>query len=137
MATKLVIVAHGSTTECGDLTPVEMGRELSLMGLKNVGVIVLRACHTGREDYLDQLAADLAARRVDVGYLEAYKDSAATLSPFGRTHEGVGTLDQIARFLTLKLPDSVRVKVVRGQRPKGHVIPDRIQANLGPRYQNL
>ncbi len=128
LGTKLIVVSHGLTeglaVQHTILRAPETAKLLAVCGVQQVGLLAFKGCLLGKASFLEQLVAQLSARRIGVGWLIGYKDVSRTQtllvdSPAGlRTYgyEAIGTHDLIARSATRKLPDDERVKIVKGNR---------------------
>ncbi|HBA6820975.1 TPA: hypothetical protein J1W43_004730 [Escherichia coli] len=114
---KLIVIAHADARylraqKIGLMSPFEFVELLSILGLKEVGIISFKCCYLGAKSYLEDIKNELYSD-IKIGYMSAYKRSAVTI--FG--HEGVGFIDSMIRLISaglLKLPDRWRVNFVRG-----------------------
>jgi hypothetical protein len=88
---------------------------LKLWGLQAVGLLTFRGCLLGQDLFLERLGTMLSMRRISVGWLIGYRHRAWQ---WRRTwHECSGRADAAVREATWgaqKLPDSERVKIVKG-----------------------
>jgi hypothetical protein len=121
--TKVVICGHGNEYMVDTYYPRNLAAYLLQLGLSEVGLLSFKSCEVGKGAYLDELAGELHHLGVQVGWLVGYKDLA-----FNRGYSmAVGKFENNLRYYTrdmvTKLPDSWRVKVVRGNTavtpPKG------------------
>jgi len=68
---RLTLHGHGSSGDFEDMTASELAQKLADAGLKKVGVLKIKACYIGEEDYLEKLKEELSCRGIKVGYLSA------------------------------------------------------------------
>jgi hypothetical protein len=129
LGTKLIVVSHGLpegvALQRSILGAGEFSRLLSVCGLKEVGLLAFKGCLLGKGAFLDRLVAYLSTRNIGVGWLIGYKDVSRTQTliidtpnsgPRTSGYEAIGTRDLMVRDARRKLPDSERVKVVKGNR---------------------
>lgn len=111
IGTKLMIFAHGNTASIHRWRANALGELLyNDLGLRQAGLIALKACHVGRMNFLETLGEDLAERGAEVGWLIGYKSSSFTLI----TSEATSFLDWTLHLVGMKLSDDKRIKVVKG-----------------------
>lgn len=79
---ELMIVAHGTPTECGDFTPNQLVMHLFEWGLMDAGRIVFKACSIGRGTYLDDFMTKARKYGMQIGEVKGYRGYAATISSF-------------------------------------------------------
>lgn len=114
---KLIIVSHGDentlrTSFQGLINHFELFELLLDLGLREAGVISFKACNIGSGFFLEKFKSELCSD-MKIGYLLAYKSYSIEI--WG--HEGIGCFDTSLRFFScglLKLPDSFRVKIIKG-----------------------
>jgi len=111
---KLIIVGHANEYGINSWTPLELAERLKAWGLKEVGLIAFKACRLGQAAYLDEVAGCLGGL-VRFGWLIAYRGPVELVaySPVAM-HEITSLEDRILRGFGLKLPDSIRIRLVRG-----------------------
>jgi hypothetical protein len=108
---------------------------LKLWGLQTVGLLTFRGCWLGRGVFLDHLVTMLSMRGIGVGWLIGYTNRACQWR--GTWHECSGDRDEALREATggrQKLPDSERVKVVKGNR---NVVPPNGYSHRYPGQRTL
>nr|WP_154325437.1 hypothetical protein [Pantoea sp. 201603H] len=76
LADRLDIHGHGSTTHVGNLNAEQMATHLISHGLREVGILKLQACNSGKNggEYLYGLREHLTRHGVKVGYITGYED---------------------------------------------------------------
>jgi hypothetical protein len=76
---KLMIVAHGSTTEAGDRRFNALADDLASWGLTEVGLITFKCCYLGRGDFLENFVryAEMVSR-IRIGWVKGYRGPAQT-----------------------------------------------------------
>jgi hypothetical protein len=117
--TKIMFICHGSART---VTVVDRRYDASMLaqalanaGLRRAGLLALKACLTGKSDFLDNLAWALVHRQIFVDWLIGFRDTARDVHK--SCHDGTGILDYYVRKATnshFKLPDAHRVKIVKG-----------------------
>lgn len=131
ISSKMIIVGHGAPNSCARYYPDRLAFFLRYLGVKNVGLISFKACHIGSAFFLENFAFECTKRGIQLGWCLGYK---GTMYPF-RGHLIIGELplDLLLRFAScdwLKLPDALRIKVVRGSA----VLPASFGATRGRRF---
>ncbi|WP_039056494.1 hypothetical protein [Enterobacter sp. Bisph1] len=128
---KLIIVAHGKPYRCGSYSASRLAIYLKYLGVKNVGLISFKSCHIGVGNFLEEFEAECRRMFIFIGWCLGYKGS---MTPF-RGHLVIDEfpLDKLLRYSScdlLKLPDSSRIKVIRG----AAIIPNCFRIGLGRRF---
>ncbi|CAN7166409.1 hypothetical protein LJR230_000187 [Trinickia sp. LjRoot230] len=123
--TKLIVVSHGSpytlTINGQHRGPQALAALLHRYGLRRAGLIALKGCQLGKQDFLEDLVAELASDGVLVDWLLAYKHSSMQV-PL-TSHEGVGVVDALLRMASAgraKRADERRVTVIKGHVHAAH-----------------
>ncbi|GAA0829460.1 MAG: hypothetical protein CL858_04290 [Cupriavidus sp.] len=117
-ASKLIIIGHANAHGIEQLyakpfCPFGLVNYLHRIGLRQVGLIALKCCLLGRGDYLERFVEE-ADGRLEIGWCIGYRDVALTREG----HEYVGYESHWRDLIpSLKLPDSWRVRIVRGTIP--------------------
>jgi len=120
---KLIVVSHANACRINSWTPLELAERLRAWGLKEVGLIAFKACHVGQASYLDELAGCLAGLGVRFGWLIGYRGLAELFAySLGEFHEVTNVEDLILRGLGVKLPDFLRIRLVRGNIPVNNLL---------------
>jgi len=139
--TQLIIDTHASPDVVDGMSHDQLAQELQYWGLEQVGLISVRGCAVGANDYLERLRDDLDMRQIRVGWLIGYRGELAVgrrftffLIPFGRATASVGLpADKVGLLVSeisgglwaslralvfplnfVKLPEALRVKTVEG-----------------------
>ncbi|PHM36751.1 hypothetical protein Xmau_04114 [Xenorhabdus mauleonii] len=82
-------------------------------GLKEVGLISLKSCHSANPEFVTDFLNALTEKKVKVGWILGYKGTINT-TPRGK-HVYISRIDSIAhRWFKIKLPDRYRVRIFEG-----------------------
>jgi hypothetical protein len=75
LKTQLIIWDHGnpSVVSSNDFGPSELADRLAYWGLKQVGLLSVRACAVGAGEYLENLKDNLVSKGIGVGWLIGYR----------------------------------------------------------------
>jgi hypothetical protein len=112
---KLIIVSHGNEWSINCWTPPELAQRLCEWGLRHVGLISIKSCQAGRGRYLDELAYGLACQSIGFGWLIGYRGfSRLEGSSLEKAYEVTSNEDAICRSFGVKLPDPLRIRILRG-----------------------
>ncbi|OXJ36646.1 hypothetical protein CFB82_11685 [Burkholderia sp. HI2714] len=84
LQSRLTLEGHGSTESFEDYSAADLARYLDHRGLREVGVLKLKSCLTGKCGYMENLVGELDKRSIKVGYVSGY---ASTISDM-RYHVG-------------------------------------------------
>ncbi|WP_156123988.1 hypothetical protein [Enterobacter sp. Bisph1] len=128
---KLIIIGHGAPHSCARYYPDRLAYYLRCLGVRTVGLISFKSCDIGNSIFLENFAFECVKVNIQLGWCIGYK---GTVHPFmGHFVIGEIPFDMFLRFATcgwLKLPDAMRVKVVRGSA----AIPNPFYTKLGKRF---
>lgn len=127
---KLIVVGHGTLDTVGQYTPIGLTLRLMVLGIREVGLVSFKCCHTGAGSFLDDFAATCDRMKLTFGWCIGYRHRAATLED---GHEVTTLRDDLLWNCSggrRKNPDSERIRLVRGTLP----IPADIASRLGPRF---
>jgi hypothetical protein len=128
---KLIIVSHANDCWINSWTPLELAERLKAWGLKEVGLMSFKACFVGQGNYLDELGGCLSGLGIRFGWLIAYRGSVELIGySFSDTHEVINAEDRFWRAFGWKMPDSIRIRLVRGNIPVVNPLSHRFMQSL-------
>jgi hypothetical protein len=120
---KIIIVSHGNGGEViakrgdqiGGYIPQRFCHFLvTVMGLKQAGILSFKGCSIGSSTYIEELREHLDRNKVKIGWLSAYKKGC---SPYGASFS-VGLYDEfrlcISPLITLQKHNESRVNIIKG-----------------------
>jgi hypothetical protein len=88
MEDSLYIVAHGNTTSVGPYTAEELATCLYDRGLRNVGLISIKACSVGQGKFVTDFRQAASAEDLHFGWVKAYCGTAYTVPSKEKGKEG-------------------------------------------------
>ncbi len=129
---KLIIIGHGEPHSCAHYHPHLLASYLHYLGVNTVGLISFKSCHLGSGCFLENFAQECVKVDIQLGWCLGYQ---GTMYPFrGHLVLGEVPIDLLLRVVSgdrLKLPDTLRVKVVRGTA----AMPNPFCTALGKRFR--
>ncbi|MFX2611657.1 hypothetical protein [Enterobacter mori] len=140
---KIIITGHGDEpphVSCSDLGAVLMSRLFKVLGVSDVGLISFKSCYTGQSTYLEDLTAACKREGIRFGWCLAYINWSGIATDlyckkFYSRRQVVGFPDLLTYLISCgfaKLPDSFRVRVVKGSLE----LPPEFVKTLGPRFNS-
>lgn len=128
---KLIIMSHGAAIspfgKNGDARIVVL---LQRAGISRIGLISFKGCNIGVGEFLINFRAKCNQMGICFGWTLAYRGPAATFN----AHEFIDGYDLYVRHFSwgfLKLPDSYRIRIVRGHLQ----LPSTFVKTLGSRFK--
>ncbi|MDX7985915.1 hypothetical protein FE392_01000 [Xenorhabdus sp. 12] len=125
---KLLIFAHGTRADprtgetAGSYIGIDANRHIggqalaNLLynhGLKEVGLISIKACHSANPEFITAFLNALTENKIKVGWILGYR-GAITHSTSGK-HIYTSRIDAITHsWFNIKIPDKYRVRIVEG-----------------------
>ncbi len=117
---KLMIVGHGTKKDLAGLSGEGLAKLLSEWGLQAVGLVTFKACHVGREKFLDEFIAGCTKHTIKAGWAKGYNGSAATTSNYHEEIFNPNYDDSVPDFLNEMrgqgefLTGAARYRIVKG-----------------------
>ncbi|PHM35843.1 hypothetical protein [Xenorhabdus innexi] len=115
---KLLIFAHGTVNNTiyidgeGEFNGRQLAELLISCGLKNIGLVSIKACRSGLGNLLTTFVHNFR-NRARIGWAIGYKGDIISI-PWSQKHIYMSPLDVCTRILNYKMPDSYRITIVEG-----------------------